>query len=61
MGGCLVLVRVGCACHAVSGGLRSGAARVDVRLDKVPLLPSPAQFFLANCGGLSIGWVSCWT
>jgi hypothetical protein len=22
---------------------------------------SPAPFFLANCGGLSVGWVSCWT
>jgi len=22
---------------------------------------SPAPFFLADCGGLSVGWVSCWT
>jgi hypothetical protein len=22
---------------------------------------SPDQFFLADCGGLSVGWVSCWT
>ncbi len=23
--------------------------------------PSPAPFFLADCGGLSVGWISCWT
>jgi hypothetical protein len=42
------------------GSLRSEAAVVDVRLDVVPLQLS-AQFFLADCGGLSVGWVSCWT
>jgi hypothetical protein len=35
----VVLVRGGGACRAVGGGLRSGAALVDVRLDVVPLPP----------------------
>jgi hypothetical protein len=39
LGGWVVLVRGGGACRAVGGGLRSGAALVDVRLDVVPLPP----------------------
>jgi hypothetical protein len=36
IGGWVVLVRDGYACSAVGGGLNSGAALVDVRLDVVP-------------------------
>jgi hypothetical protein len=59
-GGCLSMVRGGGVFCAVSGGLRLGVALVDVRLDVVPL-PPRSLCFLADCGGLLVGWVSCWT
>ncbi len=48
--GWLVLVRGGGACRAVGGGLRSGAALVDVRLDVVPLPPRSSSPTV-------VGWV----
>ena len=45
----LVLVRGGFACPAVSGGLSSGAALVDVRLDVVPLPPRSSSPTVAGC------------
>jgi len=48
----LVLVRGGGACRAVGGGLRSGAALVDVRLDVVPLPPRSSSPTVAV-----VGWV----
>ncbi len=54
----MLLLR-GCdACHAVSGGLQSGAVLIGVRLDVGSLPVSPAPFFLADCDGLEVGWVS---
>jgi hypothetical protein len=57
MGGWLVLVRGGGACHAVCGGLPSGAALVDVRLDVVPLPPSSSSQTVTGCllGGYPAG------
>jgi hypothetical protein len=53
----LVLVRVGGVCRAVSGGLRSGGALVDVRLDVVPLPPRSSSPTVAGCqlGGYPSG------
>ncbi len=52
-----MLVRGDDACHAVGGSLQSGAA---LSIDVPPRRrASPAPFFLADCGGLSVGWVSC--
>jgi hypothetical protein len=61
-------VRVDGACHTVGGGLRSGAALVDVRLrsgaalvdvrlDVVPLQPSSSSPTVAGCqlGGYPAG------
>ena len=56
-GGWLVLVR-GCdACRAVGGGLQSGAALIDVRLDVGPLPPCSSSPTVAGCrlGGFSVG------
>jgi hypothetical protein len=52
-----VLVRSAGACRVVGGGLRSGAALVDVRLDVVPLQPSSSSPTLAGCqlGGYPAG------
>jgi hypothetical protein len=57
LGGWLVLVRGGGACRAVGGGLRSGAALVDVRLDVVPLQPCSSSQTVAGCrlGGYPAG------
>jgi hypothetical protein len=57
MGGWLVLVRVVGGCRAVSVGLCSGAALVDVPLDVVPLLPSSSSQTVAGCrlGGYPVG------
>jgi hypothetical protein len=57
LGGLVVLVRGGIACHAVGGGLRSGAALVDVRLDVVPLPPSSSLQTVTGCllGGYPAG------
>ena len=49
LGGWVVLVRGSCACRVVCGGLRSGAALVDVRLDVVPLPPSSSLPTVAGC------------
>ena len=49
LGGWLVLVRGGGACRAVGGGLRSGAALVDVRLDVVPFPPRSSSPTVAGC------------
>jgi hypothetical protein len=49
LGGGLVLVRGGGACRAVGGGLRSGAALVDVCLDVVPLPPRSSSPTVAGC------------
>jgi hypothetical protein len=46
----LLLVWGGGACRAVGGGLRSGAALVDVRLDVVPLPPRSSSPTVAGCG-----------
>jgi hypothetical protein len=45
------------ACRAVGGGLRSGAALVDVRLDVVPLPPRSSSPTAAGCplGGFPAG------
>jgi hypothetical protein len=53
----VVLVRGGGACRAVGGGLRSGAALVDVRLDVVPLPPRSSSPTVAGCrlGGYPVG------
>jgi hypothetical protein len=53
----VVLVRGGVACRAVGGGLRSGAALVDVRLDVVPLLPRSSSQTVVGCllGGYPVG------
>jgi hypothetical protein len=55
--GWVVLVRDGCACCAVGGGLRSGAALVDVRLEVVPLQPRSSSRTVAGCrlGGYPAG------
>jgi hypothetical protein len=52
-----VLVRGGDICHAVGGGLRSGAALIDVRLDVGPLSPRSSSPTVAGCrlGGLPVG------
>jgi hypothetical protein len=57
LGGWVVLVRDCCACRAVCGGLRSGAALVDVRLDVVPLPPRSSSPTVADCrlGGYPAG------
>jgi hypothetical protein len=55
--GGLVLVR-GCgACRAVGGGLQSGAALIDVRLDVWPLPPRSSSPTVAGCllGEFSVG------
>jgi hypothetical protein len=56
-GGWLVLVRGCCACHAVSVGLQSGAAFIDVRLDVWPLPPRSSSQTVAGCqlGGFPVG------
>ena len=51
-GGWVVLVRGGGTCREVGGGLRSGAALVDVRLDVVPLPPRSSSPTVAV-----VGWV----
>jgi hypothetical protein len=67
----VVLVRGGVACRAVGGGLRSGAALVDVRLDVVPLLPRSSSQTVVGCllggypvdviGGVEITlWEGCY-
>ena len=55
--GWLVPVRGGGACRAVSGGLRSGAALVGVRLDVGPLPPRFSLPAVAGCrmGGFPAG------
>ena len=56
-GGWLVLVR-GCdACRAFGGGLQSGAALIDVRLDVGPLPPRSSSPTVAGCrlGGFPVG------
>ncbi len=59
-GGGLVLVRVVCACHALSVARRPAIGGSPHR--RPPRrLASPAPFFLADCVWLSVGWVSCWT
>jgi hypothetical protein len=57
MGRGLVLVRGGGTCRAVDGGLRSGAALIDVRLDVVPLPPRSSLQTVAGCrlGGYPAG------
>ena len=57
LGGWVVLVRVGVACLSVGGGLRSGAALVNVRLDVVPLQPRSSLQTVADCllGGYPVG------
>jgi hypothetical protein len=52
-----VLVRGGDACHAVGGGLQSGAALIDVRLDVGPLPPRSPSPTVAGCqlGGFPVG------
>jgi hypothetical protein len=55
-GGWLVLVR-GCgACRTVGGGLQSGAAFIDVRLDVGPLPPRSSSQTVAGCwlGGFPV-------
>ena len=47
-----MLVQGGGACRAVGGGLRSGAAPVDVRLDVVPLPPRSSSPTVVG-----VGWV----
>ena len=56
-GGWLVLVRGGGACRAVGGGLQSGAALIDVRLDVGPLPPRSSSPTVAGCrlGGFPAG------
>ena len=49
LGGWVVLVRGGGACCAVGGGLSSGTALVDVRLDVVPLPPRSSSLTVAGC------------
>jgi hypothetical protein len=53
-GGWLVLVRGGDACLAVGGGLQSGAALINVRLDVGPLPPRSSSLTVAGfqLGGL---------
>ncbi len=51
-----MLVRGGGACRAVGGGLRSGAALVDVRLDVVPLPPRSSSPTVAVVGWVVILW-----
>jgi hypothetical protein len=55
-GGWLVLVRGGVACRAVVGGLQSGAALIDVRLDVGPLPPRSSSPTVAGCrfGGFPV-------
>jgi hypothetical protein len=50
-------VRGGGACRAVGGGLRSGAALADVRLDVVPLPPRSSSPTVEGCrlGGFPAG------
>jgi hypothetical protein len=57
LGGWVVLVRGSGACRAVGGGLRSGAALVDVRLDVVPLPPRSSSPTVEGCrlGGYPAG------
>ena len=52
-----MVVRGGDTCRAVSGGLRSGSALVDVRLDVVPLPPRSSSQTVAGCllGGFPVG------
>jgi hypothetical protein len=55
-GGWLVLVRGGVACRAVGGGLQSGAALIDVRLNVWPLPPRSSSPTVAGCrlGGFPV-------
>ena len=57
MGRGLVLVRGVGVCHAVYGGLCSGDALVDVRLNVVPLPPRSSSQTVAGCllGGYPAG------
>ncbi len=50
-------MRVCDACHAVCGGLQSGTALIDVRLDVGPLPPRSSSPTVAGCrlGGFSVG------
>jgi len=52
-----VLVRISDTCHAVGGGLQSGAALMDVRLDIGPLPTSSSSQTVAGCwlGGFPVG------
>ncbi len=52
-----MLVRGGDACRAVGGGLQSGAALIDVRLDVGPLPPRSSSPTVAGCrlGGYPAG------
>ena len=54
--GWLVLVRGNCVCHAVSVGLQSGAALIDVQLDVGPLPPSSSSQTVTGCqlGGFPV-------
>ena len=56
-GGWLVLVQVCDACHTVGGGLQSGAALINIRLDVGPLLPRSSSQTVAGCrlGGYPVG------
>ena len=55
-GAWLVLVRGNCVCHAVSVGLQSGAALIDVQLDVGPLPPSSSSQTVTGCqlGGFPV-------
>ena len=52
-----MLVRGCAACRAVGGGLQSGAALIDVRLDVGPLPPRSPSPTVAGCrlGGFPVG------
>jgi hypothetical protein len=51
------MVQGGVACHAVGGGLQSGAALIDVRLDVGPLPPRSSSPTVVGCrlGGFPDG------
>jgi hypothetical protein len=53
----VLLLRGGGACRAVGGGLQSGAALIDVRLDVGPLPPRSSSPTVAGCrlGGFPVG------
>ena len=52
-----MVLRGGDACRAVGGGLQSGAAFIDVRLDVGPLPPRSSSPTVAGCrlGGFPVG------